>query len=64
MNNEHRELIRKRRKKRIESDVAFLKKAARKAPAGDPSDEEIAEIYAGIRRRRRDLRTDAERSGN
>jgi Arc/MetJ-type ribon-helix-helix transcriptional regulator len=47
-----RELIRKRRQEQIGSDVAFLEKAIKKAPAGDPSDEEMAEIYAGIRKRR------------
>lgn len=48
-----RELIRKRREEQIESDVSFLEKAIRKAPAGDPSDEEMAKIYAGIRKRRK-----------
>ena len=48
-----RELIRKRRQEQIESDVAFLEKAIRKAPTGDPSDEEMAEIYAGVRKRRK-----------
>ena len=47
-----RELIRKRRQEQIESDVAFLEKAVMKAPSGDPSDEQMAEIYAGIRKRR------------
>jgi Arc/MetJ-type ribon-helix-helix transcriptional regulator len=47
-----RELIPKRRQEQIESDVAFLEKAIRKAPAGDPSDKEMAEIYAGIRKHR------------
>lgn len=47
-----RELIRKRRQEQIEEDVAFLEKAMKKAPAGDPSDAEMAEIYAGIRKRR------------
>jgi Arc/MetJ-type ribon-helix-helix transcriptional regulator len=47
-----RDLIRKRREEQIESDVAFLEKAIKKAPSGDPSDEEMAGIYAGIRKKR------------
>ena len=48
-----RDLIRSRRQEQIESDVAFLEKAIKNAPAGDPSDEEMAEIYAGVRKRRK-----------
>jgi Arc/MetJ-type ribon-helix-helix transcriptional regulator len=48
-----RELIRKRRQEQIESDVAFLEKAIEKAPAGDPSDKEMADIYASVRKRRK-----------
>jgi Arc/MetJ-type ribon-helix-helix transcriptional regulator len=48
-----RELIRRRREEQIANDVAFLEKAIKKAPSGDPSDEEMAKIYAGIRKRRK-----------
>ena len=48
-----RDLIRKRRQEEIDSDVAFLEKAIEGAPLGDPSDEEMAEIYAGIKTRRK-----------
>jgi Arc/MetJ-type ribon-helix-helix transcriptional regulator len=48
-----RDLIRKRRQELIESDVAFLEKAIKQAPAGDPSDEEMADIYASVRARRK-----------
>jgi Arc/MetJ-type ribon-helix-helix transcriptional regulator len=48
-----RELIRKRRQEQIDGDVAFLEKVIKKAPVGDPSDEEMAGIYAGIRKRRK-----------
>jgi Arc/MetJ-type ribon-helix-helix transcriptional regulator len=48
-----RDLIRKRRQDQIEWDVAFLEKAIKHAPAGDPSDQEMAEIYAAVRKRRR-----------
>ena len=47
-----RDLIRKRRQEEIEADVAFLEKAIEGAPLGDPSDEEMAEIYAGIKAHR------------
>jgi len=43
-------LIRKRRQEIIDADVAFLEKAIEGAPLGDPSDEEMAEIYAAQRR--------------
>lgn len=48
-----RELIRHRRQEQIEADVAFLENAINGAPLGDPSDEEMAEIYAGIKTRRK-----------
>ena len=46
------DLIRKRSQEQIEGDVALLKKSIKKAPVGDPSDKEMADIYRGIRRRR------------
>jgi Arc/MetJ-type ribon-helix-helix transcriptional regulator len=48
-----RDLIRKRRQELIDADVAFLEKAIEGAPLGDPSDEEMAEIYASIKARRK-----------
>ena len=48
-----RDLIRSRRQEQIKQDVAFLEKAIKGAPTGDPSDEEMAEIYAGIKARRK-----------
>ena len=48
-----RDLIRNRRQEQINQDVAFLEKAIEGAPVGDPSDEEMAEIYAGIKARRK-----------
>ncbi len=45
-----RDLIRKRRQELIAADVAFLEKAIEGAPIGDPSDEEMAEIYAAQHR--------------
>jgi Arc/MetJ-type ribon-helix-helix transcriptional regulator len=48
-----RDLIRHRRQEQIEADVAFLEKAIEGAPLGDPSDDEMAEIYAGIKARRK-----------
>jgi Arc/MetJ-type ribon-helix-helix transcriptional regulator len=48
-----RELIRKRRQEQIDADVAFLEKAIENAPAGDPSDKEMADIYASVRKRRK-----------
>jgi hypothetical protein len=47
-----RNLIRKRGQEQIENDVAFLEGAIKKAPLGDPSDGEMADIYASIRTRR------------
>ena len=51
-----RDLIRNRRQQQIEADVAYLEKAIEGAPLGDPSDEEMAEIYAGIKARRKKKR--------
>ena len=48
-----RDLIRNRRQEQIDQDVAFLEKAIEGAPLGDPSDEEMAEIYASIKARRK-----------
>jgi Arc/MetJ-type ribon-helix-helix transcriptional regulator len=48
-----RDLIRRRRQEQINQDVAFLEKAIEGAPLGDPSDEEMAEIYASIKARRK-----------
>ena len=48
-----RDLIRKRRQEQIKEDVAFLEKAIEGTPIGDPSDEEMAEIYASIKARRK-----------
>jgi len=44
-----RDLIRKRRQEQINADVAFLEKAMEGAPVGDPSDEEMAEMYATVK---------------
>ena len=48
-----RELIRNRRQEQIEADVAFLENAIEGAPIGNPSDEQMSEIYAGIKARRK-----------
>ena len=48
-----RDLIRKRRQEQIAQDVAFLEKAIKGAPIGDPSDAEMAGIYASIKARRK-----------
>ena len=47
------DLIRNRRHEQIEADVAFLEKTIAGAPLGDPSDEEVADIYAAIKARRK-----------
>ncbi len=47
-----RDLIRHRRQEQSEADVAFLEKNIAGAPLGDPSDKEMAQIYAGIKARR------------
>lgn len=51
-----RDLIRKRRQEQIKGDVAFLERAIEGAPAGDPSDKEMAELYASIKARRKKTR--------
>ncbi|MGA2556872.1 MAG: hypothetical protein ABSG04_11435 [Verrucomicrobiota bacterium] len=52
-----RHLIRNRRQEQIQEqikqDVAFLEKEIRGAPLGDPSDEEMAEMYAYLKARRK-----------
>ena len=48
-----RDLIRRRREERIAEDVAMLEKAIAGAPSGDPSDAEMREIYAAIKRGRK-----------
>ena len=48
-----RDLIRNRRQEQIKQDVAFLEKAIKGAPIGDPTDEEMAGIYASIKARRK-----------
>jgi len=45
-----------RRQEQTEADVAFLEKAIEGAPLGDPSDKEMAAIYAGIKARRKKVR--------
>jgi Arc/MetJ-type ribon-helix-helix transcriptional regulator len=57
-----RDLIRKRRQEKIESDVAFLEKAIEGAPPGDPSDEEMAEIVKTQHRLREERKRRARRS--
>ena len=48
-----RDLIRNRRQEQIQADVTFLEKLIEGAPLGDPSDEEMAEIYGSIKARRK-----------
>lgn len=48
-----RELIRRRREERIAEDVAMLEKAIAGAPPGDPSDAQMREIYAAIKKGRK-----------
>ena len=48
-----RDLIRRRRQEQIKKDVAFLEKAIEGAPLGDPSDAEMAELYASVKARRK-----------
>lgn len=48
-----RDLIRHRRQEQIDTDVAFLGKAIAGAPSGDPSDDEMAAIYSGLKARRK-----------
>jgi Arc/MetJ-type ribon-helix-helix transcriptional regulator len=51
-----RDLIRRRRQEQIKEDVAYLQKAMAGAPAGDPSDEAMAELYASIKATRKKAR--------
>jgi Arc/MetJ-type ribon-helix-helix transcriptional regulator len=44
-----RDLIRKRRQERIDADAAILENAIDGAPEGDPSDKEMAAIYANVK---------------
>jgi hypothetical protein len=48
-----RELIRRRREAKIAEDVATLEKAIIGAPAGDPSEAELRQIYAVAKRGRK-----------
>ena len=48
-----RDLLRRRRDERIAEDVAVLEKAIAGAPSGDPSDEEMREIYRAIKKGRK-----------
>lgn len=48
-----RDLIRKRRQELIDADVAFLEKNIQGAPLGDPSDEEMREMYAIVKTQRK-----------
>jgi Arc/MetJ-type ribon-helix-helix transcriptional regulator len=52
-----RDLIRRRRQEQIQHDTAYLERAIAGAPAGDPADKEMAELYAGIRARRMKTKT-------
>ena len=47
-----RNLIRNRRQAQIKQDVAYLEKAIKGAPLGDPSDEEMAGIVKAQHRLR------------
>jgi len=48
-----RDLIRRRREERIAQDVAMLEKAITGAPPGDPSEEEMRDKYATIKKGRK-----------
>ena len=48
-----RERIRRRREARIAEDVATLEKAIAGAPAGDPSEAELRQIYAVAKKGRK-----------
>ena len=48
-----RELIRRRREVRIAEDVTTLEKAIAGAPAGDPLEAEMRQIYAVAKKGRR-----------
>ena len=57
-----RDLIRHRRQEQIQADVILLEKAAAGMPAGDPSDEEMAEIVKTQHRLRAERRKRARRA--
>ena len=57
-----RDLIRHRRQEQIQADVILLEMAAAGAPAGDPSDEEMAEIVKTQHRLRAERRKRARRA--
>ena len=48
-----RELIRRRREAKIAEDVVTLEKAIAGAPAGDPSEAELRQIYAVAKKGRK-----------
>jgi putative addiction module CopG family antidote len=48
-----RELLRRRREARIAEDVALLEKAIAGAPAGDPSEAEMRQIYTVAKKGRK-----------
>jgi hypothetical protein len=48
-----RDLIRRRRGERIAQDVATLENAISGAPSRDPSDAEMKQIYAAIKKGRK-----------
>jgi len=54
-----RDLIRSRRQEQIKRDAAYLEKAITGAPAGDPSDEEMAAIVKAQHR----IRAERKRAG-
>ena len=57
-----RDLIRSRRQEQIKQDVAFLEKAIKGAPLGDPSDAEMAAIVKTQYRLRAQRKSRARRS--
>ena len=57
-----RDLIRHRRQEQIQADAGLLEKAMAGAPAGDPSDEEMAEIVQTQHRLRAERRNRARRA--
>jgi len=48
-----RELIRRRREARIAEDVATLERAITGAPAGDPTEAELRQLYARAKKVRK-----------
>ena len=57
-----RDLIRSRRQEQIKQDVAYLEKAVKGAPPGDPSDEEMAAIVKTQHRLRAERKSRARRA--